>query len=408
MPAKVFNTARAPRSLEHICAAEGKPLPRPRNNLNSVAFLTDGNTASSAWRTATPPTVTANAWKRYVLGALYPVPGRAYVVTSISAHVTASAELALMHVRDVQNPLAGTTGMQSLDTWDNVYTGFISGEGVYTWKFDKPLIVRANERIDFYGLTQTTTGINYQLSYTGSEITDDFDYDLSGTVLVLGDSISGISGESVDVKYAVKSDGSEIGMWPFAIKAKLAGISKPSRIVNIGVIGSNSFQWAWMCDQGRIDSIKAGALIINLGMNNASSDTGLPAAAGTDGAHKTAMKRIVAAYLRKNPGGSVVVNQVTDTDVAARLTAVASGVYAGQTRLAAFRAENAAVVSELAAAGVDIKLARTDLAYTTATAGAYLSTESAGNRTHPSGSIGQPLMAAQIWSALQTTKFVTG
>lgn len=408
MPASVKNTARSPRSIEHIIATESRMLPRPVNNLGTVPFMSEGNTSNAAWRSATPPTVTANSWRRYFLGLLAPAMGRAFVVTSISVQATAACDLALLHFRNHQSLLARPPGINNLDCWNSSYVSGLTADGVCRFDFPKPLIVRGGERIDLYGLTTTTTGINFQASFSGADITDDFDYDLSRVVLVVGDSISGVTSEATDFRYLRRENGTESGMWPFIVKARLAEAGKPSRIVNIGVGGTQSYEWDWLCSQGRLDHITAGALVINLGMNNATGDTGLTVTAGTDGPHKQALKNICRAYLRRNPGGSIVINSIPDTDVAIRLTAVPSGIYAGQTRLAAYRAENANVVSELAAAGVDIQLARTDLAYTTGTPGAYISTELAGARTHPSGSVGQPAMAAQIWSALQTTKFVTG
>lgn len=398
-------TNRSPRSSEYLFGAESRMLPRPVNNLGAVAFPSDGSTSNAAWRSATPPTVTANAWRRYFFGLLTPAMGRCFVVTSITAKVTAACELALLHIRNLQSLLAGTSGINNLDGFNAVYSGGTTGDGQYTWHFPNGLYVRGGERVDFYGLTAGTTGFNFELSCTGVDLTDDFDYDLSRTVLVLGDSISGVTSEATDFRHLRREDGTESGMWPYIIKSRLSEVNKPARLVNIGVGGTQSYEWDWLCSQGRISHIAAGAMIVNLGMNNATWDSGLPVTAGTDGPHKRALKNICRAYLRKNPGGSIVINSITDTDVSTRLANVASGIYAGQTRLAAYRAENAAVVSDLQSAGIDIQLARTDLAYTTATAGAYISTESAGSRTHPSGAVGQPLMAARIWEALQATQF---
>lgn len=408
MAAKVTNTARTPRSIEQLFAAESRFLQRTLNTLGQPSFASDGNSANTGWRAAAPPTVTANAWKRYIFGFATPAMGRCYVINSITVQATGACELQVLHFRNLQSLLAGTAGINNLDGFNGIYIGGTTGDGSYTWNFPNGLYVHGGERLDLYGFTTTTTGVNMQVSMLGYDITDDFDFDLSRTLLVIGDSISGVASEVGDFRYLKREDGTESGMWPFAVKDRLSGAGKSSRVVNISVGGTQSYEWDWLASQGRLDHIDAQAMVVNLGMNNATGDAGLTVTAGVDGPHKKALKNICRAYLRRNQGRSIVINSITDTDVATRLALVASGIYAGQTRLAAYRAENAAVVAELAAAGIDVQLARTDLAYTTATSGAFISTESAGNRTHPSGSVGQPAMAARIWTALQATKFFTG
>lgn len=408
MPAKVFDTARAPRSIEQLFATESRYLQRTLNTQGQPSFASDGNAGNTGWRAAAPPTVTANTWKRYLFGLLTPAMGRCYVINSITVQATAACELQLLHFRNLQSLLAGTSGISNLDGFNGVYMGGTTGDGSYTWTFPNGLYVKGGERIDVYGFTSTTTGVNMQGSATGYDITDDFDFDQSRTMLVLGDSISGVTSEVGDFRYLKREGGTESGMWPFIVKARLAEAGKSSRVVNIAVGGTQSYEWDWLASQGRLDNINAQALVVNLGMNNATGDVGLTQTAGSDGPHKKALKNICHAFLRQNPGRSIVINSITDTDLSTRLVNVASGIYAGQTRLAAYRSENAAVVSELAATGVDIQLARTDLAYTTATASAFISSEGVGAKTHPSGAVGQPLMAARIWTALQATKFVTG
>lgn len=398
-------TTRTERDNVFAARDESRMLPRPLNNLGRVPFLTNGNTENTLWRSATPPTVTAGAWHRYAFWMLATSTGRVFVIDSITVKTTAAADIALLHIKNLQSVLGGVTGLNNLNAFNTVYSGSTTGDSSYTWHFPCGLYLRGGERIDLYGLSAGTTGFNFEASWVGVDVTDDFDYDLPRTVLCLGDSITGVAAEEVDVKYVRREDGTINGIWPFILKANLALAGKPSRIVNLGISGTNSYEWDWMCSQGRIDHIAAGAMIVNLGMNNVATERGLSSTAGVDGPHKLAMKNICRTYLRRNPRGSIVINSVTDTDVAARLVSVASGIYAGQTRLAAYRAENAAVVAELAAEGIDIQLARTDLAYTTSTPGAFVSYEDAGNRTHPSGAVGQPLMAARIWTALQNTQF---
>ena len=388
-----------PHDLRIICMTEGRHTTRAYNNSGQIPFPSGGSTIATAWRSATAATVAANTWVSAQSPVVPYIPGRAQVIYSIEVETTGACELALLQYFNRQQTLDGNSGIALLDYLNKTHSGSLSSAGRYRWEWPEGLVMRAGERMAFFYAVSGTTGVNWQIFVNGYDITDDFDFDAS-PILIVGDSICGITADTTDVRYLKREDGSVSGMWPFIVKGALAEAGKNVRLINLGIGGTNSSDWDSLVAAGRIDGIRASAMIINLGMNDASFSTLLSTTAGVDGGTKKALKAIVRAFRRLNKDRPVIINQITDTDVAARLTEVASGIYAGQSRLAAYRQDIAAAVAEMQALGWNVTLAPTNTAYSAATGTAFLSSEASGSRTHPNGTVGQPAMAQIITSVL--------
>ena len=389
------------RDLRHVCATEGRKIIRAYNNLGQVPVLSPGATSVTQWRAATPPTTTANAWYRAQAPLVIPVPGRAQVIYSIEVEVTAACDIAVSQFADRKQMLDASSGAALVEYFNAVHISSLPAAGKYRFEWPEGLVVRSGDRLDLYYLVTGTTGVNWQASASGYDITDDFDFDLPA-ILVIGDSIGGVTADTNDVKYMCREDGTKNGMWPFIVKGDLADLGSRYRIINLSVGGTSSADWDFMASSGRLDGLKAAAMVVNLGMNDASFATLLSTTAGVDGGTKRALKHLTRCFRRTNPSSPVVVNQITDTDTSGRLTSVAGGIYAGQTRLAAYRQDIAAAVTEMQAIGWPVSLAATNTAYSAASGTAFLSTESSGSRLHPNGGTGQPAMATIITTALRT------
>lgn len=390
------------RDLRHFCITEGRKVIRAYNSSGQVAFPSSGNTTATAWRAATPPTTTANGWYRAQAPIIPIVPGRAQVIYSIEVETTGACDLALMHFFDRRQTLDGASGVTNLDYLNATHIGSLSAAGKYRWEWPEGLVVRGGDRIDLYYVVTGTTGVNWQCFVSGYDITDDFDFD-APAILVLGDSIGGVTPDTSDVRWIERDDGTKSGMWPFGLKAELGKLGRRVRIANMCIGGTTSSDIDALASAGRFDGLRASAMILNIGMNDCAASTLISTTAGVDGGTKKALKRLCRDYFRINSRGGVVVNQITDTDLASRLTNVASGIYAGQTRLSAYRQDIASAVTEMQALGWNVALAATNSAYSASSSSAYITAEAAaGSRTHPNGSVGQPAMVPYILTALRS------
>jgi lysophospholipase L1-like esterase len=400
------------RDFHWILASESREIQQTINNMGSQAQVLEGNTNNVNWRTATPSPATEvlGTWHRLMSAGIVPVAGRAILLRSITVELTAAAEIQILKFKNFANELYSLTGLTALVGLNATYSGTVDSTSLkYTFDFPDGLLVRGGERIDlFYAVAGSTgsTGArpNWQVSYTGYDITDDFDYGVEKTILIISDSI-GSTADTSALKYQTIGGVVTNCMWPFGVKANCLAANKPTRIVNLSIPGSDAAMWAWLCAQGKIDAIKADAIIINLGMNDSASSTQLSSAAGAanDGNFKKALKVIISAYRRRNPSGKVVLNNITATDESSRVATVSgNALYNGQTRLAAYRAEIAAVAADLAATlGTAIQVSATDTAYSAATGTPYIAAnQSAGARIHPNDTVGQPAMVTPIWNAL--------
>lgn len=389
------------RDLRQVCFNEGRKTVRAYNSAGQVPFPTVGNTTGTAWRAATPPTTTANAWYRAQAPIVPVVPGRAQVVYSIEVETTGTCDLALLQFFDRKQALdSGGGGVTNLDYLNATHSGSLAAAGRYRWEWPEGLIVRSGERMDLYYVVTGTTGVNWQCAVEGYDITDDFDFDLPA-LLVIGDSIGGVTPDTTDVRGLLRPDGTMSGMWPFLVKHLQAAAGRRFRVINLSLGGTSSSDWDTMAAAGKLDGMKAAAMIVNLGMNDAAASTLISTAAGVDGGTKKAIKHLVSVFRRANPNSPAIVNQITDTDLSARLANVSSGIYSGTPRLTAYRTDIAAAVSEMAALGWKTSLAATDTAYSASSSAAFVASEaSAGSRTHPNGTVGQPAMATIINAAL--------
>ena len=404
-----IGTVRPVRDLRWMLLNESRALPQALNNLGSQAQASDGTASASInWRTAAQASKALGKWWALSGSSLIPVAGRAYVFSSITVETTEACDIQLQKQKPPANHLYGTT-LVLLVGWNDTYAASVDATGKkHTFDFPDGLVVHSGERLSLYytkpGDTGTTDVVpNWEIRYEGYDVTDDFDADLP-VLLVIGDSIS-VTADTSALKYQEIAGTITNCLFPFGVKAKMAAAGKPVRIVNLSIGGTNAADWAWLASQGRLDHIRAIGMIVNLGMNDAASSTQLSSVAGAanDGNFKKAIKSIITAFRRRNPTSPVILNSITATDEASRVTVVSgNALYNGLTRVAAYRAELAAVVADLAPTmGAAIQLAATDTAYSAASGTPYIaSNQTAGMRIHPNDTVGQPAMVPLIWSAM--------
>lgn len=389
-------------------ATEGRPIGNAiQNNLGAPALPADNNTASNAWRSAVPPTVTANGWKRAIGGLAQPAAGRMIVIRGVTVETTSQVDVALLITRLQNNMMAGASNgglANNLDTVIKLIPSVVGSSYVYKTDFGNlPLALHTGDRLDLFYISQTTSGTNWEARVDAVEMTDCMEFNAPYTILVVGDSIC-LTADITAVKVAESANGTYRGMWPFILQDKLRKDGQETHVVNLGQGGMTSTFWDWFVNVGRIHNQRADLLLINLGMNDAASDAALIIQAGnTETNLRIALKNIVRAYFRKNPKGSAVINNITPTDLPTRLTAVAAGPYTGIFRILAARSEIVNAVNDLAVL-FDVKLADTSNAFPLV-AGSFISSEAAGSLTHPNDSVGQPAMADIIYTAVKQTKF---
>lgn len=370
--AKALNQLRVRTSFipEYVLQRESVFL-IPNSSLNPA------NIPGFSWHTATAPTITANTPVPFIF--MTPSAGRINVVNSLTIITMEDCFLQLNIVRLLNNSIGGGSGTILIEGMATGHCGRIESPtgGTYTFKFDTPLILKSGDRLIAYYYRNATTGIRSAYSFDGYSLTNDTDFDAKDSILVIGDSISGITSE----EGALQS-----GLWPFIIKDRFNKVGKDVRLINIAQGGTNTNQWDWWIrGHGRIDGIKAKLLFINLGMNDAASTYGLTSETGYT---KTGIKNIVERYLLNNPDGKVVVNSITATDKTPNVT-----------NLSAYRSELEAAVNEMKALNLPVYFADTSTAYSASTGVAFVSTEqAAGARLHPNTTVGQPAMAEIIWN----------
>jgi hypothetical protein len=380
-----------------------------RGTINPYGSLT---TPSPSWRTATKPTIAADTW----INPLNPIfqcdIGRRYVIKRIKISTTDDCEILIgKRAYKYTSPNVGGNAI-ILDRMIKLMLGSIKdtagGEVVFDFTDGDYLTLRSGERLDFYYSRSGTTGTNYQLHIEGWSITNDDNYQAPFKIGVIGDSIGYATAAVGSLEYIEREDGTINGLWPFIIKNKLQKAGIESRLVNISQTGTDSSTWDFFANNGRLSPLNdANLLFVNLGMNDCNVDTGLSTVNGTDGTFKKYMKNVIRTYFRNNPSGSCIVNQITASDVSSKNANVASGIYAGTTRIVAYRTELGLVVSELKALNPswDLHIAATDTAYTSAQTTYFGETESAGSYIHPNSVLGQPALAAIQWAKVQQTQF---
>lgn len=422
----------------HLNATEGNFINVSTNNLGNYPLPSSGNTTYTSWRTATAPTVTANAWYRYAYGILSPRAGHAIYISSIAIEVTAACELTLYHTNQ---------GTQSVLNAMGTYQRAISASGIILFEFPQGILVRMGERIDLYGCTTTSTGVNWCANAIGFEITDDFCFDTDENILVLGDSICGI-GDGTALKHKVFNDisisfsttaatssgavisvntdnlqvnmvvtGTNIpnnttilsigsgnitlsksvtgtissgatliaqplvqGLWPYIVRNNLQTIRNLRyRLINIGIGGTNTNDWAYWVSQGKLSNLNFSIVLINLGVNDCpfgNATNWLTQVAGVDGKFKTNVKAMLRNILSVNPKAEIVWNNITNTDVATDIATITSGIYTGQSSISAHRTELANAISEMLTLNpsANIKIAATDNAFDTSVSTPFIAT----------------------------------
>lgn len=403
-------TLRQRIDYAYLGQREGRKLPLSQNNLGTVAFPSEAVGAGTSWSAASAPsTLFANGWHRYQAVFMKPTAGRMFVISKIRIQVTTAADVALLLYRDRQQTLSGALNQSANVNTDESYIETALAAGVVEFNFgaDTPLIMRSGDRMDLYGRVAGTTGFNWQAQYYGYELTDDDNYSANKTMLVIGDSIAGVTADSTALKYQRREDGSITGMWPFIVKEYLRTAKIDTRLINMGLGGTTSVDWDWLVNVGHLDNIRADLMLVNLGMNDAAATNNLSTVAGTDGLLQKAIKNIIRTYFRSNTTGCCVVNSITATDVAAQNATVGSGRYAGQTLLASYRNDISEAVAAMKASNQtwDLVFADTSTAYSSASGSPFISSESAGSRKHPNDTVGQPAMATIINAAVAQTNF---
>ena len=400
---------KQPVDLDFALRNESNYLLVAQNNMGNLPIISNGGTTNLNWKSQTKPTVTANAWYSAKASFLTTNAGRKLVITAMHFETTDACQIGLSHFYDTGSTLSGTTGSisvaggaNSIFASQNIATG-----GVVTIDFtSKPLIISGSQRIDLFLQSNTTTGTNWNFWAEGYDITDDENYNAPKTICVIGDSIASLCGENRALAYSKREDGTKTGIWGNIIQNNLLEAGINSRLVSLGIGGTNTSQWDWFTNIGRLKYASLyDMLIINLGMNDCSSDTGLSTITGIDGNYKKALKNIIRSYFRVNPNGTCILNNITASDLASRTTLVSTGIYAGQQRIVAYRLESALVVSELKVANQswDLFLANTDTSYTSSQTTYFVETVG-GTLTHPNIALGQPAIAEKVWEKVLLSK----
>lgn len=377
-------------------------------NHNPLASVTIG----ADWRASAKPTIVANTWTRPIVPIFQVDIGRKYLIKRITVETTDDCELIIVKSSTKYTTPNGSSATITLDRMIKNMTGSITAVtgGVYTWSFDMGdmIVLKSGERIDLYYARNSTTGTNWKYSVEGYSLTNDDNYSAPFKVGIIGDSIAYGTAAMGSIEYVKREDGTVNGLWPMIIRNNLFDAKIDCRVVNLGQGGSDSGVWDFLVNNGRLNALRdAELLFVTLGINDAAADTNISVTGGVDGLFKKYIKNIVRAYFRLNPNGSCIVNQITATDRSDRTGNVASGIYAGVSRIVAYRTDLAAAVTEMKAANPswDLFLSGTDAAYTSANTTYFLETETAGTYLHPNAVLGQPAMAAIQWTTVQLTKF---
>jgi len=381
-----------------------KIYPTIINNLGILPYVSAGNTSFLAWRTAIPPTIASNSWVQ-LTNAFEPPCGRKLVFTG-TIEIETTAECVVMMQQEV---IPGAIDGSIAHSLSNMFQQNIVSQtnptgGVVKFEFSKePLIVKFGERLIFYYNRTSTTGVNWEIRVNGGyEMTNDDDYELSKSLLFIGDSIM-ITSETRGLQYVKREDGTIFGQTPFILKNKFAELNKNPKIINLSQGGTNTPQWDDFISKGRIDILKSDIGFITLGMNDCASNTGLSTAVGVDGYFKKSLKNIIRKFFLINPNSKLVLNTITATDETTRIATI-SGVgvgvagypYNGLVRRTAYNNEIAQVASEMNALGFsNLHLCDISTAYTTAEA-AFTDSP----KIHANNTLGHPRIAEIIWTTI--------
>lgn len=389
---------------------ESKYFNKNVNNLGTYPLvISTGISTNNAWRTATKPTVTANTWYG-VSTIMQPDPGRRLAITRIVVQTTDQAQFALIQSYGKRQSLdASTGGISQVGTINQIMGSQESATGgSITFDYTaNPLMITSGQFLNFYLYSQTTTGTNYNIYFEGYDLTDDANYNADYSMLILGNSISSQTTDVTVQPYIYRENGTINGIWGNIIQQHLQENGINVRRAVIGIAGTTSIDWDNLINSKRVQYWGMYDLVLcELGMNDCTSDAGLTVTSGVDGNFKKAYKNIIHSYFRENPRGSFIANSITATDLPSRIAAVASGIYAGQQRVVAYRQEIAAVVSELKAAYPtwDLQFADVSTAYT-ASQTTYFVETTVGTLTHPNTTLGQPAMAVILNSKVDLTQF---
>jgi lysophospholipase L1-like esterase len=398
----------------YLNLSEGQYINLGLNSQGALGFPTAGSPHAD-WKIATPPTTVAYTWFRAGLNAIWPNCGRKIIVTKVIINTTGAAQLGLFQ----QTYINAAGGQMILDPAITAITNInaaafyvrdqpssTGGETVFDFTA-APLIVKSGQKIDLYYNVTGTTGVNWQMYYEGYEMANDDNYGAPFKFMVLGDSICGFTADAGSTQYTYREDGTTWGSWPFIVQQNLLRDKIDTHQINVGIGGTSSPQWDYWTSYNKYDFKGVDLLGINLGMNDATTSSYLTTVAGTDGIYKKSMKAIIRRYFEKNPNGSCVVNNITSTDEASRIATVSGGIYNGFTRIAAYQAECASIVSDLNTSNPswDLKLAATNTAFTSAQTTYFIQPRTAGTNVHPNTTLGQPAMAIIFYNTVKTTKF---
>jgi lysophospholipase L1-like esterase len=344
------------------------------------------------WATQTPATITANAMTQISNLTFNGVPGRILVLNKIIVDTTADCYIYLYHkpkfYTTLYNSQSSSQASPQVCSYSRRQTNAGGGEVVFDFS-GNPLYLRSDELLQFYYMRSVTTGCNFKMEFIGYDITADENYTADKTMLVLGDSISGITAET---------SGLQSGLWPFIIRNNYLTSGKNVRLINIAQSATTANQWDYYARFGRLEYFykKVDIAFINLGANDCDTSVG---SGSTTTLFKTALKNIATKINSISSGIPIVFNGITWTNTTTRTA-----------NLSAYRTAIAEAVSELVALGINayhVPMSSLDTAFSTnPTTNGYFVETSANTQLHPSaGTIsitgGQTLMANNIWAVVQ-------
>jgi len=411
LPALVSRLINEPTTLEWQRQHYGLPLPLlDKNSTGGWGTPGSGITDKNGWLYATPGTVTANAENAQFLVVQCPF-GKKVIIDKINIQASGAADLHIFKYLNLNNTLDGTTGTVYLSTTYQVYNGNISGSsgGFYTIDFSKnPLILNCGEYLDFYWAVNSTTGVNWQLTFEGCQLWMGDNYDAKYKILQIGDSLCGQTELSSALPIVELASGTITGSWPMILQRKYQAAGFDVLTRNIGIAGTTTSQWAWKVANGHLDTPFKYANLVrcSLGMNDTVSGTAnLCPSHGTDGIYKKALKQIITAYFHINPKGSFIHPGIPNSAVSSANASYSgsNSDYSGKTIIQSYRIDLAAAISELKTANPTWDLAASDVSTAYPANATYcLASETSSTWEHPNAIAGQPAFANTVWAVEQT------
>lgn len=364
------------------------------------------------WRSVAKPTVVSGKWYDMSSGAIYPAAGRCLYIERIVITVTDSCTVAMkIGEQGINYAVDGNTNAPLFTGNFHTRIDEISDAagGKIIWDFgDNYLRIPYKSIVSFYYSRKSTVGTNFSIKVFGYEITNDENWDAEYLEGVFGDSIGAATGEDKDPQSS-RRNGNRRGLWPFLVNDYLKEHGVNALLSNVSIGGTGVAYWEARVSDGLFRNWQPDIVHCNLGANDNNSDAYISSTSGVDGIYKVAMKTIITDYFRNVPKGCFIANQITDSDLPVKLVNVASGIYAGQTRIAALRQELIALVNELKALHPtwDLHLANTGSNIFTASQKSYYvaSEQSVGASIHPNASLGYPAMSAVIEATIAGTAF---